>query len=76
MRPLAARRRQEPYEVEPVQAVHVVGKDLVYLFVIQLGKVGRYSSDIIAEAMFLLTEIRNGKANDRKGPGRTPERNR
>jgi len=41
----------------------------------KLGKVGRYSPDIIAEAMFLLAEVRNGKTNDRKGPGRTSERN-
>jgi hypothetical protein len=37
--------------------------------------VGRYSPDIIAEAMFFLAEVRNGKTNDRKGPGRTSERN-
>jgi predicted nucleic acid-binding protein len=42
----------------------------------KLGKVGRYTPDIIAEAMFLLAEVRNGKTNNRKGPGRTPERNR
>ena len=34
----------------------------------KLGRVGRYSPDIIAEAMFLLAEVRNGKANNRKGP--------
>lgn len=42
----------------------------------KLGKVGRYSPDIIAEAMFLLAEVRNGKTDNRKSPGRTPERNR
>ena len=39
----------------------------------KLGKVGRYSPEIIAEAMFFLAEVRNGKTDNRKGSGRTPE---
>jgi len=39
----------------------------------KLGKLGRYSPDIIAEAMFSLVEVRNGKAHNRKSSGRTPE---
>ena len=39
----------------------------------KLGRVGRYSPDIIAEAMFLLAEVRNGKTNNRKSSGKTPE---
>jgi predicted nucleic acid-binding protein len=44
--------------------------------IVKLGKVGRYSPDIIAEAMFSLTEVRDGKTNNRKSSGRTLERNR
>lgn len=39
----------------------------------KLGKVGRYSPEIIAEAMFSLAEDKNGKTDNRKGSGRTPE---
>ena len=39
----------------------------------KLGKLGRYSPDIIATAMFSLVEVRNGKAHNRKSSGRTPE---
>jgi predicted nucleic acid-binding protein len=44
--------------------------------IVKLGKVGRYSPDIIADAMFSLTEVRDGKTNNRKSSGRTLERNR
>ena len=32
----------------------------------KMGKVGRYSPEIIAEAILSLTEVRNGKTDDHK----------
>jgi predicted nucleic acid-binding protein len=39
----------------------------------KLGKVGRYSPDIIAEAILALTEVKHGKAHNHKGARRSFE---
>lgn len=67
----AARFMKMPFVITPRIAVELfrlgeLGIEKARLAIEKMGKVGRYSPEIIAEAILSLTEVRNGKADDHK----------
>jgi predicted nucleic acid-binding protein len=68
----AARLLKIPFVITPkmVVALFHLGKissDTARIAIQKLGIIGRYSPDIVAEAILSLTEARDGKTNNNKG---------